>query len=80
MDVNLHTKVKAQAEAFIMLRKHEVELYNAQILAGEPADPSKLLRRGCPAQAVSSPSKPVSTLRVCLDQWEADLRTRRVSE
>lgn len=79
LDVNLHTKVKAQAEAFMLLRKHEVELYNAQLLAGEPADPSKLLRRGCPAQAVSSPSKTVSTLMVCLDQWGADLRRRGFS-
>ena len=79
LDVNLHTKVKAQAEAFIMLRKHEVELYNAQLLAGELADPSRLLRRGCPAQAGFTPSKPVPTLMACLDSWEADLRRRSFS-
>lgn len=80
LDVNLHTKNKAQAEAFIMLRKHELELYNAQILAGEQADDSKLLRRGASPVAQKGTSKPVSTLRVCLDSWEADLRRRAFSE
>ena len=79
LDVNLHTKNKAQAEAFIMLRKHEVELYNAQLLAGESADASKILRRGTTKTPLSRNSKPVSTLRVCLDQWEADLRRRGFS-
>lgn len=79
LDVNLHTKNKAQAEAFIMLRKHELELYNAQILAGEKADDSKLLRRGTSPVAQKGPSKPVFTLRACLDSWEADLRRRSFS-
>ena len=80
LDVNLHTKNKAQAEAFIMLRKHELELYNAQILAGEQADDSKLLRRGTSPVAQKGPSKPVFTLRACLDSWESDLRRRAFSE
>lgn len=80
LDVNLHTKNKAQAEAFIMLRKHELELYNAQILAGEKADDSKLLRRGTSPVAQKGPSKAVLTLRACLDDWEADLRRRAFSE
>ena len=79
LDINLHTKVKAQAEAFVLLRKHELELYNAQVLAGEPADGSKLLRRGMPTVQQKGTSKPVSTLRVCLDSWEADLSRRSFS-
>lgn len=79
LDINLHTKVKAQAEAFVLLRKHELELYNAQVLAGEPADDSKLLRRGMPTVQQKGTSKPVSTLRVCLDSWESDLRRRSFS-
>lgn len=79
MDVNLHTKSKAQAEAFVMLRKHELDLYNAQLLAGEQADASKLLRRGMPTIAQQGPCKAVPTLLVCLDAWEADLTRRGFS-
>lgn len=80
LDVNLHTKNKAQAEAFVMLRKHEVELYNAQLLAGESADASKILRRDAHLMPQKGTSKPVLTLRACLDEWEADLRRRSFSE
>lgn len=79
MDVNLHTKSKAQAEAFVMLRKHELDLYNAQLLAGEQADASKLLRRGMPTTPQKGPCKAVSSLRACLDAWEADLTRRGFS-
>ena len=79
LDVNLHTKNKAQAEAFVLLRKHEVELYNAQLLAGESADASKILRRDTYLMPQKGTSKPVLTLRECLDEWECDLRRRNFS-
>lgn len=83
LDVNLHTKDKAQAEAFVKLRQRELELYNSYILAGEPVPEDvarKLLRRGTPAIAQKGPSKASVSLRVCLDSWEADMRRRGLRE
>lgn len=72
-DVNLHTDNKAQAEAFVMLRQRELELFNAQILAGEPADPSKVLRKATSKIAQKGPSEAVS-VREAVDAWEKQLR------
>ena len=74
MDVNLHTKSKAQAEAFCLLRTREVELYNAQILANEEPDPSKLLRRDSRLIAQKGTSKAVSIQTEALVEWELELR------
>lgn len=76
MDVNLHTKVKAQAEAYVMLRKSELQLFNAKVLTGEATDEdmAKLIRKNSPAIAQKTPSGSVVTLKVCLDAWEAQLR------
>lgn len=76
VDVNLHTKSKAQADAYVMLRKSELQLYNAKVLTGEATedDLRKLVRRNSPAIAQKGTSETVLTLRVCLDAWEAELR------
>lgn len=79
LDVNLHTSNKSKAEAFLLLRKQELELYNARLLAGEPADASKILRRGMPQIAQKGTSEAPVLLRVCLDSWERDLRRRGFS-
>ena len=60
LDVNLHTKDRAQADAFVRLRQKELELYNSYILAGEPVPEDvarKLLRRGTPEIQQKGPSK-----------------------
>lgn len=79
LDINLHTTDMAKAEAFAKLRRAELELYNSYLLAGEEVPPdvaAKLLRRGSPAIAQKGPSKAMTTLRVCLDGFELDLRRR----
>lgn len=73
LDINLHTTNKAQAEAFILLRKRELELYNAQLLAGEPADASKLLRRSTHLIAQKGASEGISVMAAA-DAWEMYLR------
>ena len=73
LDVCLHTTSKPQAEAFMMLRKSELQLYNAQVLAGEQADPSKLLRRSTHRGVEKGPVKPVY-IREAVDAWEKHLR------
>lgn len=78
LDVNLHTTEQSVAEAFVRLRRKELEIYNSYILSGEavPADiANKLLRRGS-AIAQKGTSKAVTSLRVCLDGWEQSLRRR----
>lgn len=77
MDVNLHTSSKAQAEAYAMLRKQELALFNAKVLTGEATedDLSKLVRKNNPSLiAQKGASKAVSLLGVCLDGWERELR------
>lgn len=73
LDVNLHTTDKVKAEAFIKLRRSELEMYNSYILAGEavPEDvANKLLRRGAPAVGAG----PAVTTLKAMDEWEAHLR------
>lgn len=76
LDINLHTKVKAQADAYVMLRRSELQLYNAKVLTGEATeeDLRKLVRRNSPVIAQKGTSEAVLALRVCLDAWEAELR------
>lgn len=79
LDVNLHTTEQSVAEAFVRLRRKELEIYNSYILSGEdvPADISaKLLRRGGPAIAQKGTSGPVSLLTTAMDEWEQELRLR----
>lgn len=72
LDVCLHTTNKAQADAFVMLRKRELELYNAQLLVGENPDASKLLRRSTSKIAQKGTSEAVS-VRTAVDAWSAHL-------
>lgn len=83
LDVNLHTTDRSQAEAYCKVRRQELDLYNSYLLAGEQVPPDverKLLRRDSPVLAQRGSSKVVSTLRTCLDAWEADLRRRGMRE
>lgn len=73
MDVCLHTDSKAQAEAFLMLRKNELMIYNAKVLSGEDADLSNLLRRSTAKIVQKGPVQPVS-IREAMDAWELHLR------
>lgn len=79
LDVNLHTTDKVKAEAFIKLRKQELDMFNSYILAGETVPEEverKLLRRGSPAVAHTGASKPLQLLAGAMDGWEQDMRLR----
>lgn len=80
-DIPLKTKDRAVAETWVHLRRDEIRRYNEYILVGEtpPADLLQKIPIGTSPVAQKGPSKPVSTLRVCLDSWEADLRRRSFS-
>lgn len=73
LDVCLHTTSKAQADAFLLLRKNELMLYNSKVLAGEVADPSNLLRRSTARIVQKGPVQPI-LIREALDAWEQHLR------
>ena len=82
-DVNLHTTDRSQAEAFIRLRKAELELYNSYVRMGEdvPDDVArKLLRRDSPSLPQKGPSKAPELLTSAMDGWEKDLRRRGLRE
>ena len=72
LDVCLHTTNKAQADAFVLLRKRELELFNAQLLVGENPDASKLLRRSTAKIAQKGTSEAV-LIRDAVDAWSAHL-------
>lgn len=72
LDVCLHTTNKAQADAFVLLRKRELELFNAQLLVGENPDASKLLRRSTSKIAQKGTSEAV-LIRDAVDAWSAHL-------
>ena len=82
-DIDLHTKEKSVAEAWCALRKSEVERYNQYVICGEPV-PDDLARKIVHADTLSfaqkGPSKASVSLRVCLDQHEADMRRRGLRE
>lgn len=80
-DIDLGTKVKAVAEAWIALRRDELKRYNAYILCGEevPEDLSnKLVRVSAIAQ--KGTSKAVLTLTKAIDEFELDCRRRGLRE
>lgn len=75
-DVDLKTKSKAQAEAWVKLRRSEVEMVNAKILLGEPVSDEQmrsLVRRCNRYASVDKPTK-TATVREVLDEWEKHLR------
>lgn len=80
-DIDLGTKVKAVAEAWVALRRDELKRYNAYILCGEeaPEDLSnKLVRVSAIAQ--KGTSKAVLTLTKAIDEFELDCRRRGLRE
>lgn len=77
VDVDLHTKVKAVAEAWVALRRSEVERYNQYVLVGEepPKDlEEQLVRTTKPITQQKAVSEAISLQMVCLPGWEAELR------
>ena len=78
-DIHLHTKDRSVAEAWVRLRRSEVEQYNAYVACGE-TPPMDLLAKLqiAPTEHVSASRN--TLLRVCLDAWEADMRRRGLRE
>ena len=78
-DIHLHTKDRSVAEAWVRLRRSEVEQYNAYVACGE-TPPIDLLAKLqiAPTEHVSASRN--TLLRVCLDSWEADMRRRGLRE
>ena len=74
-DVDLHTTSKAQAEAWLKLRRNEVEMVNAKILLGEPVteDQLKSLVRYCNRYSTTQTVKTIS-IREAVDNYEQHLR------
>lgn len=75
-DVDLKTKSKAQAEAWVRLRRNEVEMVNAKILLGEPVSDEQMrsLVRHCNRYAsVDKPTK-TATVREAVEEYEKNLR------
>lgn len=82
-DVNLHTKDKVKAEAYIRVRQQELELYNSYELAGEDVPTSvasKVLRRNTPVAGSERPCTAVVTRTALIDEFEKDLRRRGCRE
>ena len=77
VDIDLKTKVKAVAEAWVALRRSEVERYNQYVLVGEEPPKEleeKLVRTTRPAIAQKGVSEAVPIFPVCSDGWERELR------
>lgn len=78
-DVDLKTKSKDIAEAWVSLRRSEVERYNEYVVCGEqvPADLSARIVRRKPEESQGNPTlakvSPVA-VRAALDSWEGYLR------
>lgn len=82
-DIDLHTQDKAMADAWVRLRRSELERYNEYVLVGEevPAElEQKIVRVNTLSFAQKGPSKASVSLRVALDAWEADMRRRGLRE
>lgn len=82
-DIDLATTNKSVADAWVQLRRSEVERYNQYLTLGEevPAElEHKIVRVSPHSFAQKGPSKASVSLRVCLDQHEADMRRRGLRE
>ena len=82
-DIDLATTNKSVADAWVQLRRSEVERYNQYLTLGEevPAElEQKIVRVNPHSFAQKGPSKASVSLRVCLDSWEADMRRRGLRE
>jgi len=76
-DIHLHTKDRSVAEAWVKLRRKEVEQYNAYVTCGEEP-PAGLLSKLEIAQ--KGTSKAVLTLTKAIDEFELDCRRRGLRE
>lgn len=76
-DIHLHTKDRSVAEAWVKLRRKEVEQYNAYVTCGEEP-PAGLLSKLEFAQ--KGTSKAVLTLTKAIDEFELDCRRRGLRE
>ena len=81
-DIDLSTKSKPVAEAWVALRRDELERYNQYVLCGEqvPEDLEKKIVRACPAFAQKGPSKAPDKLLIAIDGFELDLRRKGLRE
>ena len=80
VDVNLHTTDKAKADAYVRLRRSEVERYNDYVVAGEEV-PEDLSAKIVHAVKGARPStRRTLTIRETVDSWENDMRIRGLSE
>lgn len=82
-DIDLHTQDKAMADAWVRLRRSELERYNEYVLVGEEV-PDELVNKIVRVDdSFSSPEKalaPSVTVRTAADEWEKHLRRKGRSE
>lgn len=72
-DIPLHTDSKDVAEAWVRLRRAEIQRYQDYILAGEEP-PSDLLSKLFPQNTAEPVQVKVVTIREAVDQWERQMR------
>ena len=82
-DIDLATTNKSVADAWVQLRRSEVERYNQYLTLGEEVPTEleqKIVRVSPHSFAQKGPSKASVSMHVCLDSWEADMRRRGLRE
>lgn len=82
-DIDLNTKERSIAEAWVRLRRSELERFNEYILCGEePPEElaNKIVRVSTPIIAQKGTSKAVLTLTKAIDEFELDCRRRGLRE
>lgn len=82
-DIDLNTKERSIAEAWVRLRRSELERFNEYLLCGEepPVElANKIVRASTPTIAQKGTSKAVLTLTNAIDGFELDCRRRGLRE
>lgn len=82
-DIDLNTKERSIAEAWVRLRRSELERFNEYLLCGEePPEElaNKIIRASTPTIAQKGTSKAVLTLTKAIDEFELDCRRRGLRE
>lgn len=81
-DVDLGTKNRGVADAWVALRRDEVARYNNYVLCGEdvPEDLERKIVRACPAFAQKGPSRASFAMLRLIDEFELDCRRRGLRE
>lgn len=77
-DIPLNTKERGVADAWVRLRRSEIQRYNDYCLVGEEP-PSDLLSK-LPLSGVRKAQKATISLRECSYSWEAEMRRRGLRE